>query len=152
VAAPTPLHELLRRFLPGVWLGVLAAIAGVAMPSAFAALDRAAAGQLARVVFEREAMLSLAFGVLVLIAERRAGVDLHESTGASQFTSGMMLALGAIFCTVAGFYGLQPMMEAARAGQATALTFGQLHLASLAFFAAKALMVMALAWKALRRD
>ena len=147
-----PFPELLRRFVPGVWLGVLAAIAGVAMPSAFAALGRAAAGQLARVVFEREAMLSLAFGVLVLIAERRAGVDAHEATGASQFTSGMMLALGAIFCTVAGFYGLQPLMEAARAGRPTALSFGQLHVVSLAFFAAKGLMVLALAWKALRRD
>jgi hypothetical protein len=146
-----PLAELLRRFLPGVWLGVLAAVAEVTMPAAFAALDRAAAGQLARVVFEREAMLSLAFGLLVLIAERRAGLEVHEVTGASQFTSGMMLALGAIFCTVAGYYGLQPLMEAARAGQPTALGFGQLHLASLAFFAAKGLMVLALACKALRR-
>ena len=47
----------------------------------------------------------------------------------SQFSAGMLLALGAVFCTVAGYFALQPMMPAARAGQGR-LSFGQLHAVS----------------------
>jgi hypothetical protein len=142
--------ERMRRLLPGLWLGMLAAIALLVMPAAFTALDRGAAGQLARAVFGREAVASLVMGMLALIAERRAGVEAHEAGGGSQFTAGMMLVLGAIFCTVAGHYGLQPWMESARAGLPTAISFGQLHGLSTGFFAAKGLFVLALAWRAAR--
>ena len=142
--------NLLRRLLPGVWLGLLAAIAFVAMPAAFAVLDRASAGALARQVFAVEAPLSLGFGALLLVIERRAGLERHLATGVSQFTVAMMLLLGALFCTVAGYYGLQPMMETARAGGSAALGFGQLHALSTVFFGAKGLAVLALAWRAAR--
>jgi hypothetical protein len=42
------------------------------------------------------------------------------------------------------------MMEQARAGAATPLTFLQLHAISLAFFGVKGLLVLALAWRATR--
>ena len=42
-----------------------------------------------------------------------------------------MLALGALFCTVAGYFALQPMMADARAGRG-ALGFGALHAISTA--------------------
>lgn len=142
--------ELLRRLLPGVWFGVLAAIAFVATPAAFHVLDRESAGALVRQVFAIEAPTSLALGALLLFVERRAGLDRHLATGASQFTGEMMLVLGALFCTVAGYYGLLPMMEAARAGSATALGFGQLHVLSTLFFGAKGLLVLTLALKAAR--
>jgi hypothetical protein len=61
----------------------------------------------------------------------------------------MVLALVALFCTVAGYYGLLPMMERARAG-ASSLSFLQWHAISLAFFGVKALAVLALAWRAAR--
>ena len=142
--------DLLRRLLPGVWLGLLAAIAFVAMPAAFAVLDRASAGALARQVFAIEAPLSLAFGALLLIVERRFALDRHQAAGSSQFSVEMMLTLAALFCTVAGYYGLQPMMETARAGGSAALGFGQLHALSTVFFGAKGLAVLALAWRAAR--
>jgi hypothetical protein len=44
---------------------------------------------------------------------------------------------------------VQPQMAAARAGQG-ALSFGQLHAISAAFFAAKIALVAALAWRASR--
>jgi len=102
----------------------------------------------ARAVFAREAPASLVFGVLILMLERRAALDRHQEAGASQFSVEMVLALGALFCTVAGYYGLEPLMAQARAGAATPLSFMQLHAASLAFFGVKGLLALALAWRA----
>jgi hypothetical protein len=142
--------RLLRKLLPGVWFGLLAAVAFIAMPAAFAVLDRTSAGMLARQVFAVEAPVSLAFGTLLLIVERRFALERHRAAGASQFSVELGLALGALFCTVAGYYGLQPLMEAARAGGASAPGFGRLHALSTAFFGAKGLLVLALAWRTAR--
>lgn len=142
--------DTLRKLLPGIWFGLLAAIAFIATPAAFKVLDVASAGLVARRIFEWEAGASLALGIVILMIERRAGFARHQSDGASQFSAEMMLVLGALFCTVAGYYGLQPMMEIARVGGPTSLSFGQLHALSMAFFSAKGLLVLALAWKATR--
>lgn len=142
--------ERLRRLLPGLWCGVLLAIALIGTPAASGALDRASFGAVARAIFAREAPTSLVFGVLILMLERRAALARHEASGVSQFSTEMVLAVAALFCTVAGYYGLQPMMEQARAGAATTLTFMQLHAISLAFFGIKGLLALALAWKAAR--
>ena len=61
----------------------------------------------------------------------------------------LMLVLAALFCTVLGHHALQPMMEAARAGQGR-WSFGALHAASTAFYGIKTLCVAALAWRAAR--
>jgi hypothetical protein len=65
----------------------------------------------------------------------------------SQFSTGMVLALGALFCTVLGYYAVQTQMPAARAGQGP-LRFGQLHAVSAVFFGIKGLLVLVLAWRA----
>jgi len=140
--------ETLRRLLPGVWFGALLAIALVATPAASGALDKASFGAVARAIFAREAPTSLVFGVLVLVIERRDALARHLETGATQFSPEMLLAAGALFCTVAGYYGLLPAMEQARLGGATRLSFLQLHALSLAFFGLKGLLVLALAWRA----
>ena len=142
--------ESLRRLLPGVWFGVLLAIALIATPAASMSLDRASFGAVARAIFAREAPTSLIFGVLILVIERRDALARHMATGVSQFSTEMVLAIVALFCTVAGYYGLEPMMDQARSGAATSLTFMQLHAVSLAFFGVKGLAVLALAWKATR--
>ncbi len=94
----------------------------------------------------QEAYSALVFGVVLLVMERvlarRAAAD---GTG-SQFSLGMMLVLGALFCTVAGYFALQPMMVAARAGQGS-LSFAQLHALSAGFYLVKLLLVLALAWR-----
>ena len=142
--------ESLRRLLPGVWFGVLLAIALIATPAASMSLDRASFGAVARAIFAREAPTSLILGVVLLVIERRDALARHMATGVSQFSTEMVLAIVALFCTVAGYYGLEPMMEQARSGAATSLTFMQLHAVSLAFFGVKGLAVLALAWKATR--
>ena len=150
MATLKPFSESLRRLLPGVWFGVLLAIALIATPAASMSLDRVSFGAVARAIFAREAPTSLILGVVLLVIERRDALARHMATGVSQFSSEMVLAIVALFCTVAGYYGLEPMMEQARSGAATSLTFLQLHAVSLAFFGVKGLAVLALAWKATR--
>jgi hypothetical protein len=141
-------QELARRLLPGLWAGWLLCVAGLATPAAFALLERAEAGRLAGRMLAQEAYTSLALGVLLLVLERLAARRAVAAGSGSQFTPGMALALGALFCTVAGYFGLQPLLSAARAGQGS-LSFGQLHAASAAFYGVKLLLVLGLAWRAL---
>lgn len=142
--------ESLRRLLPGIWFGLLLAIALIATPAASNALDKASFGAVARAIFAREAPTSLFLGVLILVIERRDALARHLATGGTQFSTEMLLAAGALFCTVAGYYGLLPALEQARLGGTTPLSFLQLHALSLAFFGLKGLLVLALAWKATR--
>ena len=140
-------RERLRRLLPGLWAGWLLCVALLATPAGFALLPQADAGRLAGRMLAQEAYTSLALGVVLLVLERLvARHDAMDAAG-SQFSAGMALALGALFCTVAGYFGLQPLMPAARAGQG-ALSFGQLHLLSVAFYVVKTGLVLALAWRA----
>jgi hypothetical protein len=128
----------LRLLLPALWAGVLLAVALLAAPAAFATLAPADAGRVVGRLFGHEAGVSLAAALVFVMFERKEG---GAALGAN-----VLLALGALFCTVAGYYALQPMMAAARAGQG-ALTFGQLHALSVGFFAVKAILVLALAWR-----
>jgi hypothetical protein len=97
----------------------------------------------------QEAYTSLALGVLLLILERLVARRAAAVGLGTQFTVGMVLTLGALFCTVAGYFGIQPMMAGARAGQGE-LSFGQLHAISSTFFVVKLGLVAVLAWRAAR--
>ncbi len=136
-----------RRLLPGLWCGWLLCVAIVATPAPFALLERAEAGRVVARMLAAEAYSALLLGVLLLGLERVRAKRLADDLGGSQFSAGMGLAAGALFCTVAGYFALQPLMAAARAGQG-AFSFGQLHAASAAFFGVKLLLVAALAWRA----
>jgi hypothetical protein len=133
----------LRRLLPGLWLGLLLTVAAVAAPAAFALLDKADAGRVAARVLAVEAHASLAFAAVLMGLQRWAS----RRAGGSPWDAGLLLATGALFCTVAGYFAVLPMMEAARAGQGR-LSFGQLHAISAAFYGVKLLLVAALAWRA----
>jgi hypothetical protein len=138
------LAERARRGLPGLWAGALLCIALIATPAPFAMLATQDAGRVVGRIFAQEAYLSLILGVAVLLLERGAAASIQ---GGSRLSGSMLLALGAVFCTVAGYFGLQPMMAAARAGEGS-WTFGQLHAVSLGLFGVKTLAVLALAWRA----
>lgn len=140
------LLDRLRRLLPGLWAGWLLCVALLSTPAAFALLDKPTAGRVVGRMLAQEAYTSLAVGTLLLILERLVARQAALEGRGSQFTTGMVLALGALFCTVVGYFALQPMMETARAGQGT-WSFGQLHAASLALFGLKGLLVLALAWR-----
>ena len=138
-----------RRLLPGIWAGWLLCVALLAAPAPFATLASADAGRVAGRMLAQEAYTSLALGLVLLLLERRVARRAAAAGHGSGFSLGMMLVLGALFCTVAGYFGVQPLMEPARAGQG-ALSFGQLHAVSAAFYVVKTLLVLALAWRASR--
>ncbi len=137
-----------RRLLPGLWAGGLLCVALLATPAPFALLSQADAGRVVARILAHEAHTSLGLGVLLLVLERLAARRTAEDEQGSQFSAGMALAAGALFCTVAGYFALQPMMPLARAGQGP-LSFGQLHALSAGFFVLKACLVLALAWRSL---
>ncbi len=143
--------EKLQALLAALWGGLLLCIAFVATPSAFTVLERAQAGAYVARVFAIEAQVSLALGLVLMVIERRLARDAFEAgQGATQFSMRLLLPTVALFCTIAGYYGLQPLMADARAGTGVA-SFAALHGVSLAFFGVKGLAVLALAWISLRR-
>ncbi|MGQ3001558.1 MAG: DUF4149 domain-containing protein [Hydrogenophaga sp.] len=141
---------MLARFqalLAALWGGFLLCIALAAAPAAFAVLEPAHAGLLVGRLFSIEAQVSLAAALVSMLLERRRARDAAEA-GASVdiFSAEVLLPAVAMFCTVAGYYGLQPLMADARTGAGVA-SFAALHGASLALFAVKGLAVLALAWR-----
>jgi hypothetical protein len=132
--------------LVALWAGVLLAIGAVAAPAAFAVLPAADAGRVAGRMFSVEAHAGLALVVLLFLVERRRARDAAQAGQGSVFSTNLVLLLGALFCTVAGYFALQPMMVAARAGQG-AWSFGALHGISSAFFVLKGLLVLVLGWR-----
>ena len=143
----TGLSQRLRLLLPGLWAGMLLCLALLATPAPFAALAPADAGRVVARLLAQEAYLSLAFGVLLLGLDRLVARRTDSVGIGSQFSVGTVLCLGALFCTVAGYFALQPLMAAARAGQGP-LSFGQLHALSATFYIVKTGLVLALAWRA----
>ncbi len=140
--------ERLRRLLPGLWAGWLLCVALLATPAVFSQLSGVDAGRLVGRMLAQEAYTSLALGVLLLVLERVAARRAAQAGSGPQFSAGMVLALGAVFCTVAGYFGVQPLMPAARLGQGV-LSFGQLHAVSTGLYLLKTALVLALAWRAL---
>jgi hypothetical protein len=94
----------------------------------------------------QEAYLSLAVAIVLFAIERqRSRLAAAAGTG-SVFSANLVLLLGTLFCTVAGYFALLPMMAAARAGQGT-VSFMALHAVSSGLFVLKGLLVLALAWR-----
>jgi hypothetical protein len=134
------------RLLAGLWLGALLTVALIATPAAFALLQRPDAGRLAARILAHEAYLSLALGVLLLLLARVRTRQSAETGTESRFSTELALALGTLFCTVAGYFGVLPLMAEARAGVGS-LSFGQLHAISSLFYAIKVVLVATLAWR-----
>ena len=132
--------------LAGLWAGVLVCIASIAAPAAFATLARADAGRRVGRVFMTEAYLSIAMAVVLFAIERQRTRDLAESGRGSVLSANLVLLLGTLFCTVAGYFAIEPMMVAARVGQGP-WSLGALHAASVGFFVLKGVLVLVLAWR-----
>jgi hypothetical protein len=145
------LSASLRLALPGLWAGLLLCVALVATPAAFAVLPSAEAGKVVGYIFGHEAPTSLALGMLLFILEQVAAATRAQAGHGSRVSGAMLLVLGALFCTVVGYYALQPMMAIARSGQGH-WSFGQLHAVSLGLFGVKMLLVLGLTWRAARRQ
>jgi len=131
--------------LAGAWAGSIAAIGFVAAPILFATLPRADAGRVAARLFAVDATIGICAGALLLLFTFQLARRAAES-GASRFSSDMLLVLGALFCIVAGHYAVEPMMEARLRGEGSA-SFAVLHGVAATFFAVKLVVVGILAWR-----
>lgn len=134
--------------LAAAWLGALLALAAIGTPAPFATLPRPEAGRVVAPMLANEARLSLLLGAVLMLLQR---VDVRRRLRAGEptraFDGRLALAAGALFCTVLGYYALQPQMAAVRAGQPSPLSFGQWHALSAVFYAIKCVLVAALAWR-----
>lgn len=135
--------------LAGLWAGLLICIGLIGAPAGFAVLVAADAGRVAGRMFAQEATLSLALAIVLFLVERTRARRAADAGAGSVLNVNMLLLLGTLFCTVAGYFALQPMLAAARAGQGV-WSFGALHAASAAFYGLKAVLVVALAWRLTR--
>jgi hypothetical protein len=141
------LIERLRRWLPGVWAGILLCLATLATPAIFATLERADAGRVVGRIFVQDAWMSLGLAALLLVIERVRARAAAAAGQGSVLSTEMLMLLGTVFCTVAGYFAIQPLMPAARAGQGP-VSFGQLHAASSVLFGIKLVLLVMLAWRA----
>jgi uncharacterized membrane protein len=132
--------------LAGLWAGVMLCIGAVAAPAAFALLAPADAGRVAGRMLTIEAHAALGLVAVLYALERVRNREAVVAGAVSALNANTLLIFGALFCTVAGHFAVQPMLAAARAGQGS-LSFGALHAVSVGFFVTKTLMVLALAWR-----
>ena len=133
-------------YLAGLWAGALLCIGFIATPAPFATLAGADAGRVVGRIFAQEAYLSMALAVLMFLIVRRLALLASAAGRGSVVSAEVLIVLGTLFCTVAGYFALQPMLEAARAGRG-AFSFGALHGVSMALFAVKGVLVLVLAWR-----
>lgn len=137
----------LAALLAALWAGALLTIGGLAAPAAFAVGPAEVAGRIAGRLFGLEARIGIGIAVALVLLLRLQARRRAEQGDGSLFSLELGLLLAAVFCTVAGYFALQPMMADARAGQGGALSFGMLHALSAGFFGLKTLLVGALAWR-----
>ena len=138
--------QRLRKLLAGLWAGLLVGLGAVGAPAGFAVTTVEIAGRAAGRMFAIEAYVSLAVAVLLLFLTRKAISTEPDQPPAPALNTNLLLLLGTLVCTIVGYFVLQPMMVAARAGEG-GLSFGALHGLSAGFFVLKGLLVLALAWR-----
>jgi hypothetical protein len=142
-------HRHLGRaaaLITGLWAGVLLCIGAIATPAAFATLAVADAGSFVRRVFQQEAYVSIAVALVLFVIERQRSRDAAEAGTGSVMSTNILILFGTLFCTVAGYFAVQPLMEAAKAGQGS-VSFGALHAISSGFFLLKGVLVLVLCWR-----
>lgn len=146
VSVPAAWSAKAAALIAGLWAGILLCIGAIATPAAFATLGSPDAGRFVGRIFQQEAYLSIALALVLFVIARQRSRDAAAAGTGSVMSADIVMLFGTLFCTVAGYFAVQPMMEAARAGQGS-LSFGALHAISSSFFLLKGLLVLVLAWR-----
>ena len=137
-----------QAWLAGLWAGAVLAVGGIAAPALFSVLDAKLAGQGAGRIFAIEAKVSLFLAIVLFIIERqRVRQAAGQDQNGSAMSANLLLVLTALFLTVLGQFALHPMIEAAKAGEPTRLSFGALHGISASLYWLKAVVLLALSWR-----
>ena len=142
-----------RVLIATLWVGSLWTIGYLVAPTLFATLeDRVLAGSIAGSLFRIEAWLSLACAMLLMMLLVKPGASDTESHAQRKV---LWVVGGMLLCTLIGYFGLQPFMNALReaAGPGGVMAseaktqFGILHGVSSAFYLIQSLLGIALALK-----
>jgi hypothetical protein len=146
------LPHRLFRLLTVVWVGSLLTIGYAVAPVLFASLDRASAGAVAAQLFRVEGTLGVVCGVLLL-----ALCNVLVRRGSHAYRRLRWLVAGMLVCVLAGYFALQPFMNALRIAAQEAGTdvghsvyasrFGMLHGVSSLFYVIESLLGLVLVWK-----
>lgn len=140
------------RLLAWAWVGSLLTVGFIVAPTLFARLDARSAGQVATVLFRREAIIGVMCALpLWLLATRLV------RAGQAQYRSLRLLVLARSLCVLIGYFALAPHMNALRAMAETqgiaivqsayAQRFGVLHLASTVFYGIQSGLGAVLIWR-----
>jgi hypothetical protein len=137
-----------QAWLATLWAGAVVIIGALAAPALFSVLPREMAGTGAGRIFHLEAQLSLFMAVLIFVMERRRVRDAVES-GAQQsaMSATLLMTLVVLFLTIFGQHVLHPMIQAARQGAPSGLSFAALHGLSAALYWSKALILLVMSWR-----
>jgi len=138
--------QRLARLLAGLWAGLLVGLGAIGAPAGFAVTTVEIAGRTAGRMFAIEAHVSLTVAVILLLLNRKTVLAEPDQPPVPALNTNLLLVLGTLFCTIVGYFVLQPMMAAARAGEGS-LSFGVLHGLSAGLFALKGVLVLSLAWR-----
>ena len=137
-----------QAWLVTLWAGAVVVVGGLAAPALFSVLPRDMAGTGAGRMFHLESQLSLFMAMLVFVMERRRVRDAVES-GAQQsaLSATLLMMLAVLFLTIFGQHVLHPMIQAARQGAPSGLSFAALHGISAAMYWGKALILLVMSWR-----
>lgn len=124
-----------------LWAGGLWAICGVAAPTAFAVLERSAAGELAGRLFEIAAWGGAVIGLALFVLVR-----FRDEQNRSSARSVKLLITAAALAPMVSELVLGPLMHAARV-QGDMQAFGLLHGVGGALFLIACVCTLALTWK-----
>ncbi|WP_420474142.1 DUF4149 domain-containing protein [Noviherbaspirillum sp. ST9] len=139
-----------RMLLATLWVGSMWTIGYIVAPTLFATLaDRMLAGMIAGRLFRIEAWVSLVGAIaLIALVYRDSGVD---AKGRKHL---LWILFGMLTCTLAGYFGLQPFMEALKASAAGGMMdaearsrFGMLHGIASVFYLIQSILGGLLVWK-----
>lgn len=147
-----PSMSAMRVLVATLWAGSLWTIGYLVAPVLFSTLaDRVLAGTIAGQLFRIEAWVSVACAAL-LLATLIYG---NANSRPPQPRRFVFIILAMLFCTLAGYFGLQPFMAELRAAAGTGgvmdsdlrAKFGMLHAASSAFYLIQSVFGIALVLK-----
>ena len=141
-----------RILIATIWAGSLWTVGYLVAPTLFATLEeRTLAGSIAGRIFRAEAWLSIFCALLLLVLLMFRAIDKHSVVRKRL----LQLVVAMLFCTLVGYFGLQPFMNALREAAGSAgvmesgmkMRFGILHGISSLFYLIQSLLGVALVLK-----
>jgi hypothetical protein len=148
----SPAPHRVFRLLTVIWVGSLLTVGYAVAPTLFTMLDRISAGAVAARLFRVEAFIGVICGVLLL-----ALGNLLVRRGEAAYRRLRWPLAGMLVCVLAGYFALQPFMNALRVAALAegtdvghsiyAARFGMLHGVSSAFYLIESLLGLVLVWR-----